>query len=152
MEKKKVFRSRISVLLSGFILATFVPVSLPIFQEGFNTGTYILCGSFLFIFLLSIGMRYVILEDKLFIKIFWFIPTGSAAISEIVTMERSYNLISSPAVSLKRLQITFARGWSWLISPVREQDFIKELMAINPHIHVNVPVKKNLWRVQDWDI
>ena len=152
MEKKRVFRSRISVLLSGFIIATFIPISMPMFQEGLNTGTYILCGSFVFIVLLSVGIRYVISGDKLFIKIFWFIPTGSAAISEIVSMERSYNPFSSPAVSLKRLQISFTGGWSWLISPAREPEFIEELKVINPRINTNVPIKKGIWRIQDWDI
>lgn len=152
MEKKKVFRSRISVLLTVIILATYIPLFLPMIHEGLNTGWYIIIGSLLFIVLLSTGMRYVISGDKLFIKIFWVIPTGRLAISDIVAVERSYNPLSSPAVSLKRLQISFARGISWLISPVREQEFIEELKAINPRILVNIPVKNSKWRAQDWDI
>lgn len=152
MEKKKVFRSRISVLLTVFTLAVFVPLSIPMFQEEINTGVYMFGGVFLFVVLLPAGMRYVISGNKLYVKIFWVIPSGSADIEEIAVIERSYNPLSSPAVSLKRLQITFAKGFSWLISPAREQEFIAELKAINPYISVNVPVKKGLWRVQDWDI
>lgn len=152
MEKEKVFRSRISILLIVFILATFIPISKFLFQDTINTGTYIVSGSFLFITLFSIGIRYVILKDKLSIKIFWFIPIGSALISEIVTIERSYNPLSSPAISLKRLKITFDKGWSWLISPTREQKFIEELRVINPYIHVSIPAKRGRWRIQDWDI
>jgi hypothetical protein len=122
------------------------------FQEKTYQGIYILGGILLFILLLSAGMRYVISKDKLLLKIFWFIPSGSADIEEIATIERSYNPLSSPAVSLKRLHITFMRGQSWLISPVCEQEFIEVLKTINPHISVNVPPKKGGWRIQDWDI
>lgn len=60
--------------------------------------------------------------------------------------------LSSPAVSLKRLCIGFANERSWLISPVREEEFIEELKAVNPDISVNVPSKKGIWRIQDWDV
>ncbi|MDR0364732.1 MAG: PH domain-containing protein [Bacteroidales bacterium] len=39
-----------------------------------------------------------------------------------------------------------------LISPVKEQEFIEELKAVNPDIYVRVPDKKGIWRVHDWDI
>jgi hypothetical protein len=50
------------------------------------------------------------------------------------------------------LRISSVDGVSWLISPVKEQEFINELKAINPDIDVNVPDKKKLWRIWDWDI
>jgi hypothetical protein len=31
-------------------------------------------------------------------------------------------------------------------------EFIDELITVNPDIIVHVPVKKGIWRVQDWDI
>jgi hypothetical protein len=122
------------------------------FQEKTYQGMYIIGGILLFIILLSAGMRYVISEGKLFLKFFWLIPIGSADIAKIIAAERSYNPLSSPAFSLKRLHITFARGRFWLISPVREKEFIKALKEINPHIYVNVPCKKGMWRILDWDI
>jgi hypothetical protein len=82
----------------------------------------------------------------------WFIPCGKMNIMDVVSMKRSYNLISSPATSLKRLQICFVKGSSWLVSPVREQEFIKELKSINPNIDINVTDRKGIWRIWDWDI
>ena len=82
-------------------------------------------------------------------------PSGSVEIKNIISVERSYNPLSSPAASLKRLRIGIggkARVSYMLISPVREQEFIEELKAVNPDIDVRVPDKKEIWRVQDWDI
>jgi hypothetical protein len=70
-------------------------------------------------------------------------------------VERSYNPLSSPAASLKRLRIGLggkAKFPYMLISPVKEQEFIEELKAVNPDIYVRVPDKKGIWRVHDWDI
>jgi hypothetical protein len=100
------------------------------------------------------GMRYIISGDRLYFKM-WCIPNGSIKISDILLVERSYNPLSSPAASLKRLCIRMEEGAKypyWLISPVREQEFIKELKSIDPLIHVHVPVKKGIWRFWDWDI
>ena len=39
-----------------------------------------------------------------------------------------------------------------LISPVREQEFIEDLKAINPDIYVRIPIKEGIWRIYNWDI
>jgi len=153
----KVFRSRISVLLLGFILAIIIPGIIPMIKHAIISGvlTKGLCikaGVLLFMAFLFCGIRYIISGEKLYLKM-WFIPNGSVNIADIVSVERSYNLLSSPAASLKRLSINFKTGrMFWLISPVREKEFIDELKAINPNISVKVPKKKGLWRIWDWDI
>jgi len=121
------------------------------------SGLLILTGTFLFIVLLFGGMRYTISGDTLVVKM-WVIPGGNVKISDIVLVERSYNPLSAPAASLKRLRIVFRKNAYFtytLISPVREREFIEELKAVNPNINVNVPdasVKKGVWRILDWDI
>ena len=83
------------------------------------------------------------------------LPCGSVEIKNIVSVERSYNPLSSPAASLKRLRIGLGGKSKYpymLISPVREKEFIEELKAVNPDIYVRVPDKKGIWRIQDWDI
>ena len=152
--KKKVFRSRISILHTGFLLAIFILISIPVFQFKIFHGMYILGGMFLlFVFLLS-GMRYIISGDKLYIKI-WFIPCEKEKISNIISVEQSYIFIAACTASLRKLRINLRKGaYSsfTLISPVREQEFIEELLAINPDIFINVPVKKGIWCIWDWDI
>ena len=159
---KKVFRSRISVFFIGFLLVAFTPAFIPIFQRGIQ-GMNFLFVTFSFIVFFFCGIRYVISEDKLYLKI-WFIPVGSANISDIISIERTYNPISSPAASLKRLCIRFKRGvsysnWAtwqsapiWLLSPVKEKEFVEALKTINPAIYVKIVDKQGKWRFWDWDI
>ena len=158
---RKVFRSRISVWIIGFMLGIFILAFIPIFQRGIYQGMNSLCIVFVFVVFLFCGIRYVISGNKLYLKI-WMIPCGSVNIVDIISLERSYKQpISSPAASFKRLRIGLtgvkfgfkkAKFLYLLISPVREQEFIEELMAVNPDIIVHVPVKRGIWRIQDWDI
>ena len=159
MESKKVFRSRISVLLIGFFLLVFILTGIPMINQMIISGLCIMCGTLVFIGLLLSGMHYIISGNNLYVKILWIIPFGlfgSVKISNIISIERSYNPLSSPAASLKRLRLDLVKEAKFLpfmlISPVREQEFIEELKAINPDIYVNVPVKTRIWRIQDWDI
>jgi len=155
MERRKVFRSRISVLLLGFFLAAYTPLIVLMIKHMILMGLYIMGGALMLILFLLSGMRYIISGDKLYVKMLWIIPFGSVKISDIASVERSYNPLSSPAASFKRLQLGLRNAVMlpyMLISPVREQEFMKELKAVNPNISVQVPVQQGTWRVQDWDI
>ena len=152
--EKKVFRSRISVLLFGIILIILITRFIYIFQDEMSNEVYMLLGVFVLILLIFSGMRYVISGNMLYCKM-WNITTASVDIADIVSIERTYNLLSSNAASLKRLYIYYRNGASisfWLISPDREQEFLEELKAINPNITVDVPIKTGAWRIWDWDI
>ena len=155
--KRNVYRSRISVLFIGIILVVFISCTIPAIKHMVISGLYIIGGTFLLVVFLFCGMRYVILEDKLYLKI-WFIPTCSLKITDIVSVKRSYYIFDTPTnttASFKKLRLQFAREakCSYVhVSPVREQEFINELTSINSHIYVDVPVKKGIWRFWNWDI
>ena len=120
----------------------------------FNSEVYIIAGGLIFCYALFFGISYIITDGKLLIKTFG-ITTGKAKISKIISIERSYNLLSSPAGSLKRLKISFNKGYKWpyaLVSPVREQEFLETLKMYNPNIQIHVDDKKGWWRIWDWDI
>ena len=153
-EMKKVYRSRISVLLVGLILGVFIPAVIPMVKQSITPGLVIVGGVFVFITFLLSGIRYIICDNKIYIKV-WMFSCGSIEISYISSVKRSYNPLSSPAASLKRLRIDLIGGsiFSYtLISPVREQEFIKELKSLNPNIVIKVPDKKGAWCIQDWDV
>src|SRR5215510_9810349 len=97
--EKKVFRSRISVLLIVIILAAFIPASIATFKYKSHEGLFVLGGVLVFIIFIFSGMRYIISDGKLYLKM-WTIPNGSVNISDIVSIKRSYNPLSSPAASL----------------------------------------------------
>jgi len=154
--KKKVFRSRISVLLMVFFLAIFLPPLIPMIRSGniFNPAFYILAGTIAFVVLLFSIIRYEITDKELLCKL-WKIPFGSFPLSQIASVERSYNPLSSAASSLKRLRVSFHKGYKWpytLISPAREQEFLDALNKANPDIYIRVINKKGWWRIWCWDI
>ena len=126
---KKVYRSRISVLLVGFILGVLIPAVIPMVKHSITPGLVTIGGVFLFIMFLLSGIRYIIYDQKIYIKV-WMFSCGSIEISDIIG----------------------GSIFSYIISPVREQEFIQELKSLNPNIVINVPDKKGLWRIQDWDI
>jgi hypothetical protein len=156
-KEEKVFRSRISVLFFGFILAAFIGSIISVNDPDRLVVTdQVICklgGVFLLVFVTICGICYVISDNKLCLKIMWFIPFGCMNIADIVSVKRTYNPLASPAGSLKRLRVRFTNNsFGWLISPSREQEFIEALKAINPDISVNIPERKGKWRIWDWDI
>ena len=140
-------------MLVGFILAVLIPAVVPMVKHSITPGLVTIGGVFVFIIFLLSGIRYIICDSKIYIKV-WMFSCGSIEISYISSVTRSYNPLSSPAASLKRLRIYLIGGsvFSYiLISPVREQEFIQELKSLNPNLVINVPDKKGIWRIQDWD-
>jgi hypothetical protein len=99
----------------------------------------------------------VIVDDKLYLKI-WMITCSQVRIADIVLVKRSYNPLSSPAASLKRLCLYCKKYLGtvnqicFLISPVREQEFLDILKSINPDIDIQVTEKQGKWRFWDWDL
>ena len=154
--EKKVFRSRVSILLLLFITAAVGFPMISIIRSGniLNPATYTFVGVLTFCFALFFGMSYVVKDGQLLIKTMG-VTTAKAEISKIISIERSYNLLSSPAASLKRTKICFKKGYKlpyWLISPVREQEFMDILKEINPDIYIRISNKEARWRIWDWDI
>ena len=150
--EKKVFRSRFSVLLMGIILALCSPSFILIIRSEniFNPGFYTVAGVLVFIVLLFCGIGYVITDKNLRITL-WGLCIWSCNLSHIASIERSYNILSSPAYSLKRLKIKGLNIFV-LISPVREQEFLDASKTANPNIYIRVHNKKGWWRIWDWDI
>jgi hypothetical protein len=151
---KKLFRSRISVLLTGFLLAIFLPVCIGFLKNGVYDGFYFMSAVLLFcVFFVFRGIHYLISENMLYVKI-WFIPVENVDITHIESVERSCNPVAACASSLKRLHLRLKgrSSFSLLISPVREEEFISELKTVNPAIEVSVPDRKGIWRFWDWDM
>lgn len=152
--QRKVYRSRISILLLIIISFITIPVSISLFQDGSLLDKIIYSSIILIFTLLITGIRYVISGNILFIRI-WFIPFGKVDINEISSIKRSYNPLSSPAASLKRLAIyrySKPNVVHALISPNREKEFIEQLTQINPNIWVDMPQREEKGGVCDWDI
>jgi hypothetical protein len=116
---------------------------------------YILVGIITFIVLSfahsHFWMCYEIANDNLRISI-WGTCFTSCQISQIVSVKRSYHPCTPQvAGSFKKLKI-IKTGFPYLISPVREQEFLDALKEINPNSSICVSNTKGWWRFWDWDI
>jgi len=168
--EKKVFKSRISmlhILIMGAVLLLLFFIGgieeIPFFLQVFYK---VAIGIVVILIPLTYYSAYYVLTDKeIQVYYLWGIiskpPVCKILISTITSVERSYNPYNAPAFSLKRLRIRFQskRENKWdefymglpLISPVREQEFLETLKALNPDIQINVPDRKGWWRFWDWD-
>ena len=148
------FRSRVSVLLLLVIVASVMPIIFleeTITEPGKALVAYgILALVMSFILLMLFVTSYEITEDLLIIKV-GPISYGKIKLNEISLVERSYNPLSAPASSLKRLYIK-GKQQDALISPINEEDFIRLLKARNPNITINISDKDDWWRIWNWDI
>ncbi len=150
------YRSRISILILIIIFcATFYPMldGKDLLAKGIALGTcYIF--TMLIIALLFLTISYTITDNSIAVRMLgtnW----ATIPISRIKTIKRSYNPISSPAASLKRLEVKYLNNGivtSALISPVREAEFLEKIKEINPNIEIRVTDKRNILRFWDWDI
>ena len=158
---KTVFRSRISILLTIVFWTVFLFGYFLVFKSyraSHNAEFIVILVIFSLIIILFcfiwFGVRYIITENKLIIKV-GSIRFAGIRISEIVSIHRTYNPLSSAAVSLKRISLKLKPKSKFpyiLISPNNEKQFIDLLLDQNPNIEVNVPCKKSVWRIFDWDI
>jgi hypothetical protein len=153
--KKKLFRSRVSVLVIIFFLTLFVPTLISIINQKTYNELYPLGGILIFITSILCGIRYIIIKNEVYIRIFWIIPFGKVNVLDIISVERSYNPLSSPAASLNKLHISYKKDFKCnylLISPIQEKEFINILKKINSNIHVHVNDKKSCCRIWEWDV
>ncbi len=84
---------------------------------------------------LSFSIKYYLNEEFLFIKNSMF-GTTKIAIKEIYKIEKTWNLISSPAPSIIGRVEIYYKNESVVISPRSFEDFKNELLKINPNITV----------------
>lgn len=126
----KIYRSKIDWWLMLIVYGAFV---YPV-VDGIRMKQYILSlvfiGIILLISFLFYNTRYTIEGENLLI---W---RAKIDINSIRKVYKTRNPLSSPALSLDRLAIVYNKFDEVLISPVERDDFIQELLKINPNIEV----------------
>jgi hypothetical protein len=126
----KIYKSKIDWWLVLLVVGIF---GYPII-DGIVMHDYFLSvlfsGVLLVFFLLSKTIQYKIEDKKLII---W---NTKIEISTIRKIYRTNNPLSSPALSLDRIAIVYNKFDEILISPKERNEFIKELLKINPSIEI----------------
>lgn len=130
----KTYRSKIDIWL---LLLIFIPLGYPLVETIIEREwivTAILLATIAFVVYLMFAIKYVISGDVLEVKA-GFMRTTKVAIADIKSVEKNNNAMSSPAMSLKRLEIWYGNKYdSIVISPPDREAFVKELLKINPDI------------------
>lgn len=148
----KQFKSRKSIGLSLIVwlplVALFLLMYRPSFTEERLLGTVILTSlwvfTFLFLGIIWFGIRYILTDSHLVIKI-GPIVERKIKFSEMVSAERSYSLLAAPTTALRRLKISYGY-YSVLISPKNELEFLKLLKQMNPNFQVYTLMKTSkIW-------
>lgn len=87
----------------------------------------------LLIVYLCLQTKYIIIDSVLIVKAGFFI-NKTIPIQEIRCITKSNNPLSSPALSLDRIQIIYGKSRSVIISPKERTIFVNQLQKINPNI------------------
>jgi hypothetical protein len=122
----------------GFIIYIPLIMLLAIEIVYIATGQYIpglLCLAIIGVvfFPIFFNTYYAIANDTLKIKCGFFLNT-SIGIETIIKIKKTRTIMSSPALSLDRIEIFYNKFDSVIISPKNKADFVAELKSINPAI------------------
>ena len=91
--------------------------------------------------LIFFTMRYVIDDEYLLIRTKFF-PSQKVALQNIRKIEESNSILAAPAFSFDRLEIIYNKYDSILVSPEDKEQFIADLLNVNPEIEIKYK-KKN---------
>lgn len=87
----------------------------------------------IFIIYLYVNTSYVIDDKKLVVKA-GFLFNQTILVEEIKCVSRTKNPLSSPALSLDRIQLSYGNSKSIIVSPKNKNAFVDHLQQINPNI------------------
>ena len=135
----KKYKSKISI---GLIILMFIVylIAISYLWTDFKIGGFItIISSIIFIVYLFYTTYYIIDETTQFLLIkSGFLVHLTINIHQIKEIKTTKNWISSPALSLDRIEILFNTYDSVLISPKEKEQFVQKLKQINSEIKVNL--------------
>lgn len=139
----KTHKAKISYsLLVIIFLSFFVPPIFGFINNGINKAFYVLMAILIpiyaFVLHLFLKTEYRIENNQLQI-ICGFLYNKKINISDIKSIKKTNNLMSSPAPSFDRIAIAFGKFDEVLISPKDKLAFANDLTQINPDIINNIP-------------
>ncbi|OYT12281.1 MAG: hypothetical protein B6I18_01125 [Bacteroidetes bacterium 4572_112] len=129
------YPSKLGIGIALFITLVIGAVSVQMILEkewlsfGINISVFVL------VYLLYKSTNYTITGDNLNIKSS-FIINENIDIKTITKIKETNNPLSAPAFSLDRLEITYGKGGSILISPREKTEFLNQLKSINKNIDI----------------
>jgi len=137
-----VYYSKISIGLLSFIFITLFAPFIPIlFDEELSIEVLIvlffMMVLFGFILHMFLNTKYSIEGDELKVQC-GFIKYKPFKIKSMKKISKTNNIISSPAVSFDRIEITYGKFDEIILSPKDKHKFADDLLKINPDIINNL--------------
>jgi len=130
-----------STLLIVVFIVFFGPLIPNYIDEGFNSNMFLMTLALIILFGFVLHMflntTYKIEKGKLYIKCGFF-NYNPVNIGEMKKVSKSSNIISSPAASFDRIEITYGKFDELIISPKHKTKFVEDLQKINPGIINNL--------------
>jgi hypothetical protein len=140
MTKKYKAKVSYGMLITIFLLF-FVPLIFGIVNNGINKEFYVLIGilipTYAFILYMFLNTEYRIENNFLKIKC-GFLFNKKIDINKIKRIRKTSSLLSSPAPSFDRIEITYGKFDEIIISPKDKLTLAKDLTIINTAIENNI--------------
>lgn len=131
----KKYPSKINYGLFIFILIVLIGSSIPLIAQAVWPALLINGAVLLFVAHLYRNTYYII--DNRFLKITsGVLITKKIEIQSITGVAETKTIISAPALSFDRLEISYGQGNSVVISPKDKAIFIAHLFKLNPQINM----------------
>ena len=137
MEK---FKSKIDIWLVLFLVIIFGGIAIKLALDRIWGVLLFILLVIAFIVHMFMTTFYIIKDQKLIIRC-GFLITISINIAIIKKISETSDMISSPALSLDRLEIFYNKFDTVLISPGDKEGFIRAIQKINPQIEVTLKDK-----------
>lgn len=132
------YRSKIDLWLVMLIYGLISLSVIPAFIYAFSWTLFVIVVFFLaLVTILVFDTKYIIDNNILYVKC-GFLPKEKYDILQISKIKKTNTIISSPAVSLDRLEIRFIKRKTLVISPKDKISFVEKLRAVNPDILVEI--------------
>ncbi|WP_066217806.1 PH domain-containing protein [Formosa haliotis] len=135
----KTYKSKFGYEVVVFLTVIFgIIIGLMIYQSEPLKAIISVCGIFALVYVyflyLNFSTKYTITKDGLLKVKCGFFYHKSFDINKITSIKKSTNLISSPAPSLDRIELTYGKFDLIVISPKDKFEFANELTNKNQNI------------------
>lgn len=134
----KTYRSKIDWWLLALIAAPIVLAGVASIKEGKGEVLLGLIPPVIIIAYVFSTVKYTLNDGMLNVKA-GFLVNQDIKIAEIRSVTKTFNPLSAPALSINRLEIKYGSNAAYaLISSKNRQQFIADLLTVNPSIIVKV--------------
>lgn len=132
------YKSRVGIEMKIILLLMCLFNLYILITEGFHFFLLILMFSpIVFIIYVINATNYEIKDEVLYIKSSFFFRE-ELPINKIRKIDEVINIINSPAMSIKRLELFYGKYDSIMISPKHQEQFISELLSVNNNIEIKL--------------